>query len=120
MAVIRWLMLLTVLLALGALAIHARPPSRVMVARVRLVLLALSSLTAVAVIFRVLIELPSSNRVVDQKLGGVLGVIAALGIAYGSYEAVREQRARLRGAAAPSRRRRSRRFRPIAALVCAR
>ena len=95
LSVVRWLMLLTVLVALGAVAIHARKPSRVTVAGVRLALLALSTLTAAAVIFRVLIVLPSSDRVVDQKLGGVLGLIAALGIAFGSYEAIREQRSRL-------------------------
>jgi uncharacterized BrkB/YihY/UPF0761 family membrane protein len=95
LALIRWLMLLTILVALGAVAIHFRVPTRVAVARVRLALLALSLLTAAAVTFRVLIDLPSSDRVVDQKLGGVLGVIAALGIAYGGYEAIREQRARL-------------------------
>lgn len=95
LSVIRWLMLLTVLLALGAVAVHARQPSRVTVARIRLALLALSTLTAMAIVFRVLLILPSSDRVVDQKLGGVLGVIAALGLVYGAYEAVREQRARL-------------------------
>ena len=106
LSVIRWLMLLTVLVAFGAVAIHARKPSRVTVARVRLALLALSTLTAAAVIFRVLIVMPSSDRVVDQKLGAVLGLIAALGIAFGSYEAIREQRSRLlvlpRGSSAPA------------------
>ena len=98
LTLIRWLMLLTVLVAVGAVAIHARRPARVTVARFRLALLALSTLTAVAVIFRVLLALPSPDRVPDQKLGGVLGLIAALGIAFGAYEAVREQRARLFGA----------------------
>ena len=95
LSVIRWVMLLTVLVAFGAVASHAGKPSRVTVARIRLALLALSTLTGAAVIFRVLIVMPSSDRVVDQKLGAVLGLIAALGIAFGSYEAIREQRARL-------------------------
>jgi hypothetical protein len=97
LAVIRWLILLTVLVAIAAVAIHAGRPTRVAVARIRLVLLALSTLTAAAVIFRVLLELPSPERVADQKLGGILGMVAALGIAFGAYEAVREQRARLFG-----------------------
>jgi hypothetical protein len=95
LSVLRWLMLLTVVAAFAAVAIHAGKPSRVTVARVRLALLALSTLTAAAVIFRVLIVMPSPDRVVDQKLGAVLGLIAALGVAFGSYEAIREQRARL-------------------------
>ena len=105
LSVIRWPMLLTVLVAFGAVAIHVAKPPRVTVARIRLALLALSTLNAAAVIFRVLIVMPSSDRVVDQKLGAVLGLIAALGIAFGSYEAIREQRARLaegpRGSSAP-------------------
>jgi hypothetical protein len=45
----------------------------------------------------VLIDLPSSNQVVDQKFGAFIGVLCALGIALGGYEAVREDRA-VRGA----------------------
>jgi hypothetical protein len=97
--VIRWLIVVTALLAFAALAIHAIAErlSRMAVAWVRLALLALSTVTAAAVVLRVLIVLPSPNRVVDQKLGAVVGMIAALGISYGAYEAVREQRARLSG-----------------------
>jgi hypothetical protein len=54
----------------------------------------------VLLIYRVLIALPSGARVVDQKLGAVLGLVCALGIAWGGYEAIREQRARVRAAAA--------------------
>jgi hypothetical protein len=94
LAVIRWLMLLTIVLALASAAIHVWHPSRVRVAEVRLGLLLLGALTAVLVLVRVLIALPSPDRVVDQKLGAVLGLICAWGIALGSYESVREQRAR--------------------------
>jgi len=92
---IRWLVLLTVLVALAAVAAHARRPTRQTIAAVRLALLALSSAAAVALIIRVLIDLPSSNRVVDQELGAVLGMLASLGIVFGAAAAVREQRARL-------------------------
>jgi hypothetical protein len=98
---VRWLMLVTVVVALAALAIHAWGPSRRAVAGVRLALLALATLTAAAVTFRVLIEPPSPGRIVDQKLGAVIAVGAALGIAYGAYESVREQRLRLLGARRP-------------------
>jgi hypothetical protein len=94
---VRWVMLLTIVVAFAAVAIHARRPARQVVAAIRLALLALGTLTSALLIVRVLIDLPSPDRVVDQKLGGVLGVAAALGIAYGAYEAVREQRARLLG-----------------------
>jgi hypothetical protein len=94
---LRWLILLTVIVAFAAVAVHALRPARQAVAAIRLALLALGTLTSALLIVRVLIDLPSPDRVVDQKLGGVLGVAAALGIAYGGFEAVREQRARLLG-----------------------
>jgi len=40
--------------------------------------------------------LPAGTRVIDQKLGALLGLLCALGIAWGGYESVREQRARAR------------------------
>ena len=95
LTLIRWLMLMTVVAAFVTVAIHITQPARVALARIRLALLALATVTAGALIFRVLIVLPSPDRVVDQKLGGVLGMLASLGIAFGAYEAVREQRARL-------------------------
>jgi hypothetical protein len=62
----------------------------------------LATVTAASMIVRVLIDLPSPDQVVDQKLGAVLGVIAALGVALGAYESVREQRARIVALAATS------------------
>lgn len=92
---VRWLVLGTAFVALATVAAHAARPSRQAIAGLRLVLLLLSSAAAAALIVRVLIDLPSANRVVDQKLGAVLGMLAALVIVLGASDAVREQRARL-------------------------
>jgi hypothetical protein len=97
----RWLILLTVLLAFAVLAVHAARPGRQTVAGLRLALLVLAWATAGAVIVRVLIALPSPDRVVDQKLGALCGVVAALGIAYGASDTVREQRSRLAAPGTP-------------------
>jgi hypothetical protein len=104
LSVIRWLMMLTVLVALASSAIHVRPMQRPVVAGARLAVLMLGTLTFAAVAWRVLIAFPTPDRVLDQKLGAFLGVISALGIALGGYEAVREQRTRLLVPTAPSRR----------------
>ncbi len=94
---LRWLILVTVVAALGTLVAPAARISRQALAGFRLAALVLGCATAVALIIRVLIVLPAPDRVVDQKLGALLGMLASLGIAYGAFEAVREQRARLVG-----------------------
>lgn len=100
LADVRWLILLTVLVAFATLAVHAAGPARRTVAALRLGLLALGWVNVLALIVRVLIDLPSSDRVVDQKLGALLALVAALALAFGASESVREQRRRLAAAAA--------------------
>jgi hypothetical protein len=92
---LRWLALLAVLVALAVLALHLARPPRQTLAALRLALLALSSATFLGLTVRVLIDLPSADRVVDQKLGAVLGMLASLVMTLGAAQAVREQRARL-------------------------
>jgi hypothetical protein len=103
LSVIRWLMMLTITASLVSLAIHVRPVSRQVVAVSRLAVLGLGTLTFVLVSYRVLIEMPTPDKVVDQKLGAFLGIVSALAIALGGYESVREQRARLLASRAASR-----------------
>ncbi|MBV8430221.1 MAG: hypothetical protein JO244_03605 [Solirubrobacterales bacterium] len=97
----RWLILLTVLLTFVVVVIHAAGPARQTVAGLRLGLLVLGWVTAGVLIVRVLIALPTPDRVVDQKLGALCGMLAALGIACGASEAVREQRSRLAATGVP-------------------
>ncbi|HTX32647.1 MAG TPA: hypothetical protein VMD09_14790 [Solirubrobacteraceae bacterium] len=95
---VRWLILITVLVAFATLAVHAAGPARQTVAALRLALLALAWATALLLVVRVLIDLPSSDKVVDQKLGALIGLGAALGLAMGASQAIREQRLRLAAA----------------------
>jgi hypothetical protein len=96
LSVVRWVMLLTILAAGASVLIHLVHVSRSTVALVRLAVALLGSLTALLLTWRVLIELPSPSDVVDQKLGAVLGLVCAYGIAVGGFEAIREQRTRAR------------------------
>jgi hypothetical protein len=52
--------------------------------------------TAALLAWRVLIDLPRPDQIIDQKLGAVVGVLAAIGIALGGYERLREERRRAR------------------------
>jgi hypothetical protein len=93
MPLVRWAMALTIVLAVAAPALHATQRSHGAKTSTSLAVLGLASLTSLLLIYRVLIDLPSSGQVVDQKLGAFLGVACALGIALGGYESVREERA---------------------------
>jgi hypothetical protein len=104
----RWVLLAAIVAAVGAVVLHASQREHGNKTDTSLIVAALGVLSSVLLIYRVLIVLPAGARVIDQKLGAFLGLICALGIAWGGYEAIREQRARVRagaGSVAPRRRR---------------
>lgn len=107
LTVTRWVLLATIVASVGAVVLHASQREHGNKTDTSLIVAALGALSAGLLIWRVLIVLPASNRVIDQKLGAFLGLLCALGIAWGGYEAIREQRARGRaaGASGPHRRR---------------
>jgi hypothetical protein len=100
-------MVATIVAALGSVVLHAQQRGHGSQTHTGAALTVLAGVTAALVTYRVLIGLPSPNLVVDQKLGAVLGVLCALGIAVGGFESMREERARARRAmrrpAAPGR-----------------
>ena len=106
LTVTRWVLLATIVASVGAVVLHASQRQHGNKTDTSLIVAALAALSAVLLVYRVLIVLPSPTRVIDQKLGAFLGLLCALGIAWGGYEAIREQRARVRAAGATPRRRR--------------
>jgi hypothetical protein len=96
LTVLRWLMLITIAAVLGSIVLHARQRGHGTKTSTGPAIAALGTVTGAALVYRVLIELPSPNSVVDQKLGAFLGLLCAIGIALGGYESMREERARAR------------------------
>ena len=93
LTLVRWVMLLTIIVAIGAIALRwTRHADRAEAVAPRAVTV-LGVLTSVLLVYRVLIALPS-GEIVDQKLGALIGVVAAFGIALGGFESVRQQRSR--------------------------
>ncbi len=92
LSALRWLMLLTIVVAIGSVPLHASQRPHGTQTDTSRVVLALGVITTVLLVYRVLIELPAPDRVVDQKLGAVLGLLSALGIALGGHDSMREQR----------------------------
>jgi hypothetical protein len=91
--IVRWLMVATIVAALGSVALHLSQRRHGSQTQTGAAVTLLGAVTAALVTYRVLIGLPSPHVVVDQKLGAVLGVLCALGIAVGGFESLREERA---------------------------
>jgi hypothetical protein len=89
LAHLRWLLLLTTLTALALAYFQAarREPAIPIVLSV--IVTVLAGLSSLALIYRVLINTPSST--LDQRAGAYLGLVATLGIAYGGYKSMREE-----------------------------
>ena len=89
LSVVRWPMLLTVLLALLSVPVHWTQRRHGAKTNLAPALLVTSTVTAALVAYRVLIALPDARAVVDQKLGALLGLACALGVAVSALAAVR-------------------------------
>jgi hypothetical protein len=92
LTLLRWLMLLTIVVAIGALVLHATQSAHGTTTDTSGLITGLGTVTAILLIYRVLIDLPSANQVVDQKLGAMLGLLAALGIVFGGHASMRARR----------------------------
>jgi hypothetical protein len=88
MAILRWLMLLTIIVSVGSLFLHASQRTHGAESDTSLAVTVLGTATAVLLAYRVLIDLPSPKSVVDQKLGAYLGLLSAIAIAIGGYDAL--------------------------------
>jgi hypothetical protein len=93
LTVVRWVLLATVVAAIGTVFLHASQREHGTKTDTSRLVTALGALSSVLLIYRVLIALPGSGTVIDQKLGAVLGLICALGITWGGYESTLERRA---------------------------
>jgi hypothetical protein len=103
LTIVRWVMLVTIFVALGSVLLHGSQHAHGAKTNTGALVAVLGGVTAVLLIYRVLIDLPSANAVVDQKLGAYIGVLAAVGIAFGGYESMLEERARGRRLATAAR-----------------
>jgi hypothetical protein len=86
LTVTRWLMLLTIVVTLGSLIIHATQREHGATTDTSGPIAILGTLTAGVLIYRVLINPPSPATIVDQKLGAYLGVLSAIAIALGGFD----------------------------------
>jgi hypothetical protein len=88
---IRWLLLVTVLtgLALGYLQATRRAPA--LPSTFSAIVTVLAVISVLVLIYRVLINEPGADSVVDQRVGAYIGLISACVILYGGFESLRRE-----------------------------
>jgi hypothetical protein len=91
---IRWVVVLTAIVAVGAVALRISQREHGRQTDASRVVAGLGLLCSALLVYRVLITLPSPDKVLDQKLGALLGLACALGIALGGHESILERRQR--------------------------
>jgi hypothetical protein len=91
LTVLRWLVLLTSVVAVLPLVVRSAQRWLGLPRRTPTAVAALGGITLLLVGYRVLIDLPDPNRVVDQKAGAILGLLSALLIVIGGVESMRTQ-----------------------------
>ncbi len=94
LSVVRWVLLVTIIVAVGAVLLRVSQREHGTQTDTSRLVAALGALSSLLLIYRVLIDLPSGGKVIDQKLGAFLGLLCALGIAWGGYESIVAQQAR--------------------------
>lgn len=88
---LRWLLLVTIVAALALAYFQATRPAPAIPVALSVIVTALGFLSAVALIYRVLINVPGSDSVVDARVGAYLGLATALAILYGGYRSMRQE-----------------------------
>jgi len=88
---LRWLLLLTIVAAFALCYLQAARRSPALPISFSVIVVVLGVLTALALIYRVLINEPGSDSVVVQKPGAFVGLVSALAIVYGGYRSMREE-----------------------------
>jgi hypothetical protein len=88
---LRWLILITVVAALALAFFQATHRAPALPVSLSVIVTALGSLTALGLIYRVLIAVPGSSDQFGARAGAYLGLASALALLYGGYRSLREE-----------------------------
>ena len=88
---LRWLILLTILSALGLTWLQATRRAPALPVSFSVIVTVLGLLTTLALIYRVLINVPGPDSLIDSRFGAYLGLVAAASLTYGAFRSLREE-----------------------------
>jgi hypothetical protein len=88
---LRWFMLVTIIVSLALAYFQAARRSPAVPVSLSVIVFAVALITLIALIYRVLINEPGPDSLIDQKAGAYIGLIATLAIVSGGYLSMREE-----------------------------
>ena len=88
---LRWFMLVTIILSLALVYAQASRRSPALPVTLSLTGCVVALITLIALIYRVLINEPGPDGLIDQKAGAFVGLIAMLAIVWGGFLSLREE-----------------------------
>jgi hypothetical protein len=88
---LRWLVALTVVCALGLVFLQASRRAPALPATMSTIVIVLGIITALALLYRVLINEPGPDDLVEQRAGAYVGLISAIALGYGAYQSLRQE-----------------------------
>jgi hypothetical protein len=91
LSILRWLILLDGLAAVALATAQAACRAPALPVSLSVISTVLGAVTAIALVYRVLINLPGPDSIVAQRLGAFLGLVAAVAIVYGAFASMREE-----------------------------
>ncbi len=88
---LRWLILLTIIAALALAILQGIRKAPALPVSFSVIATVLGALTVIALVYRVLIDVPGFSGPVDQAPGAYLGLIAACALTYGAFRSLRQE-----------------------------
>jgi len=88
---VRWLLIVTVLAALALVYLQASRRAPALPVTFSMFVTVLAFISVLVLIYRVLINEPGADAVVDQRAGAYVGLISACVILYGGFESLRRE-----------------------------
>jgi Mn2+/Fe2+ NRAMP family transporter len=88
---LRWLLIVTIVAALALAYFQATRRAPAIPVSLSVIVTVLGLVSALALIYRVLINVPGSDSVVDARVGAYLGLASTLAILYGGYASMRQE-----------------------------
>ncbi len=89
LSAVRWLIVATAIVALALAWLQASRRAPALPVTFSVIVTVLALITTLILIYRVLINVPGADSVVDQRAGAYLGLLSACAVLYGGFRSMR-------------------------------